>query len=175
MSVTPHPLDILFLTNFSDFCFRTIPSIAQMADELPVRLTLLNAYDPETTTPRQATETLRSFFPEADRYRSCRRVSVAGPLVSAVRRYLEIWPVNLIVAPASDSIGFPASVSVRCGRDSWTRASSRSGQWDAPFTRRSSPGPCATSPAGSTSTRLVTRSFRMPSRSPGALEPRFIC
>lgn len=107
MAIQPHPLDILFLTNFSDFCFRTIPSIAQMYDELPVRLTIMHAYDPAATTARQATEALQSFFPEADRYRSCRRVAVPGKLVHAIQRHLEIWPVSLVVAPASDSIGIP--------------------------------------------------------------------
>lgn len=107
MPSTPHPLDILFLTNFSDFCFRTIPSIAQMTDSLPVRLTLMHVYDPEETPARRAVEALQSFFPEADRYRSCRRVASAGPLIGAVRRHMEIWPVNLVIAPASDSIGIP--------------------------------------------------------------------
>ena len=52
MSTSTHPLDILFLTNFSDHCFRVIPSIAQMADSLPVRLTLMHAYDHTCTTAR---------------------------------------------------------------------------------------------------------------------------
>lgn len=128
MSGPTHPLDILFLTNFSDHCFKVIPSIAQMADSLPVRLTLLHAYDSTCTTARQANETLESFFPEADRYRSCRRVVVPAPLIAAVRRHLHVWPVNLVVAPASDPIGVPrlgdrslrAQLIEACGVPLWT-------------------------------------------------------
>jgi hypothetical protein len=128
MSASTHPLDILFVTNFSDHCFRVIPAIAQMADSLPVRLTLMHAYDQTCTTARGASETLESFFPEADRYRSCRRVVVPGPLIDAVRRHLHVWPVNLIVAPASDPIGLPrfgdrslrARLIEACGLPLWT-------------------------------------------------------
>lgn len=125
---TPHPLDILFLTNFSDFCFRTIPSLAQMADSFSVRLTLMHVYDPERTTRAKAMGMLESFFPEADRYRSCQRIATAGPVVEAVQKHLDVWPVNLIVAPASDPIGVPrigdcslrARVIQECGVPVWT-------------------------------------------------------
>jgi hypothetical protein len=128
MTTTPHPLDVLFLTNFSDHCFRVIPAVAQMADHVPVRLTLMHVYDATCTTARQATETLDSFFPEADRYRSCHRVVAAGPVVPAVRRHLSIWPTNLLVAPASDPIGLPrvgdrslrAQLLEACGVPIWT-------------------------------------------------------
>jgi hypothetical protein len=128
MSATTHPLDILFLTNFSDHCFRVIPSIAQMADSLPVRLTMMYAYDPTCTTARSAGETLESFFPEADRYRSCRRVVVPGPLVDAVQRHLRVWPAHLVIAPASDPIGLPrlgdrslrSQLIEACGVPLWT-------------------------------------------------------
>ena len=128
MSASTHPLDILFVTNFSDHCFRVIPSIAQMADSLAVRLTLMHAYDDTCTTARSASETLESFFPEADRYRSCRRVVVPGPLIDAVRRHLHVWPMNLVIAPASDPIGLPrlgdrslrAQLIEACGVPLWT-------------------------------------------------------
>lgn len=128
MTHTPHPLDILFLTNFSDYCFRAIPSIAQMADSLSVRLTLMHVYDARETNAKEAEDKLGSFFPEADRYRSCLRVAAPGPVVDAVKRHLDVWPVNLIVAPASDPIGMPrigerslrARLINECGVPVWT-------------------------------------------------------
>lgn len=128
MAHTPHPLDILFLTNFSDYCFRAIPAIAQIADSLSVRLTLLHAYDPAVSNAKTVQDMLGSFFPEADRYRSCLRVAMPGPVIDAVKRHLEAWPVNLIVAPASDPIGVPRigdrSLRARlidgCGVPVWT-------------------------------------------------------
>jgi hypothetical protein len=128
MSTSTHPLDILFVTNFSDHCFRVIPSIAQLADSLAVRLTLMHAYDDTCTTARCASETLESFFPEADRYRSCRRIVVPGPLIDAVQRHLQTEPVNLVVAPASDPIGLPrlgdrslrSQLIETCGVPLWT-------------------------------------------------------
>jgi hypothetical protein len=124
--MTPHPLDILFLTNFSDSCFRSIPAVAQMADALKVRLTLMHTYNPEKCSQAEADAKVRSFFPEADRYAACQRVSVPGSLRDAVQRHLDVWPVNLIVAPASDPIGFPRLHSLRarlvqlCGVPMWT-------------------------------------------------------
>ena len=128
MSASPHPLDVLFLTNFSDFCFRSIPSIAQLADGFTMRLTLMHVYDPARTSARAAGELLDSFFPEADRYASCRRVAAPGPLLGAVKRHQQLWPVNLIVAPSSDPLGWPRlgerSVRARlleeCGVPVWT-------------------------------------------------------
>lgn len=128
MPRSPHPLDILFLTNFSDYCFRAIPSIAQMADSLSARLTLMHVYDPTKDNVKRAEEKLASFFPEADRYRSCIRVAMPGPVVDAVKRHLDVWPVNLIVAPASDPIGVPrigdcslrARLIEECGLPVWT-------------------------------------------------------
>lgn len=128
MPETPNTLDILFLTNFSDYCFRAIPSIAQMADSFSVRLTIMHVYDPGKCTAKAANEMLESFFPEADRYRSCRRVAVPGPVVDSVKRHLDAWPVNLVIAPASDPIGMPrigdrslrARLIEECGVPVWT-------------------------------------------------------
>lgn len=128
MPETPHPLEMLLLTNFSDYCFRMIPSIAQLADSLPARLTLLHVYDPKRSTGRQAAEALESYFPEADRYPSCRRVVAQGPLVDVVKRQMRVAPVHVIVAPASDPIGLPrfgdrslrAQLVEACGVPLWT-------------------------------------------------------
>ncbi len=103
----PRPLDVLYLTNFSDYCFRTIPAVAQLADVLKIRLTVLHAYDPAKETQSSAAEKVHSFFPEADRYLACNRLAAPGHMVDVVQRHLEGWPVDLIVAPASDAIGFP--------------------------------------------------------------------
>jgi hypothetical protein len=125
--ITPHPLDILFLTNFSDFCYRAIPSIAQMADSFSARLAIMHAFDPKRGKSEAAGK-LESFFPEADRYRSCQRIAAEGPLLDAVKAHLNVWPVNLIVAPASDPIGVPrigdrsvrARIIEECGVPVWT-------------------------------------------------------
>jgi hypothetical protein len=111
-SATPGPLDILFLVNFSDYCFRSIPAIAEMAGTVNVRLTLMHVYeapanDGNRTAMKQAQARLQSFFPEADRYAACQRITVEGTVWDAVRRHRQMWPVSLIVAPASDNIGIP--------------------------------------------------------------------
>lgn len=107
MNTVPQPLEILLLTNFSDYCFRVIPALAQLADEVPVSLTMLHTYDPRCSSGRQAREALDSFFPEADRYASCRRVVAAGALLGAVQRQISVDRAHLIVAPSSDPIGMP--------------------------------------------------------------------
>jgi hypothetical protein len=128
MALSSGPFEILFLTNFSDYCYQVIPSIAQLVDHVSARLTLMHVYDPTCTTAAQAAEPLRSFFPEADRYRACSRVVVAGPVVEAVTRHVAERPVHLIVAPASDPIGIPrlcdrslrAQLIDACGVPLWT-------------------------------------------------------
>ncbi len=119
----PRPLDVLYLTNFSDYCFRTIPAVAQLADMVKIRLTIFHVYNPARDTQATAAEKVHSFFPEADRYLACNRLAVPGPMVDSVLRHLEGWPVDLIVAPASDAVGFP-----RLGaRSSRSRLIERSG------------------------------------------------
>lgn len=103
----PHSLDALFLTNFSDYCFRSIPAVAQMADSLHMRLTILHVYDPAKSSEKKAETQVNSFFPEADRYSHCRRIAVAGSVIETVRRHLSLWPTNLLIAPVSDPIGLP--------------------------------------------------------------------
>lgn len=123
-----HPLDILFLTDYSEYCFRSIPAIVRMAEALKVRLTVLNVYDPATSSQASADARVNSFFPDADRYAACHRIAVPGPVIDAVRRHCHAWPVNFMVAPASDVIGFPriGGPSTRsrlireCGLPLWT-------------------------------------------------------
>jgi hypothetical protein len=103
----PRPLDVLYLTNFSDYCFRTIPAVAQLADTIKIRLTVLHAYDPARETQSSAAEKVHSFFPEADRYLACNRLAAPGRMVDVALQHLQGWPVDLIVAPASDAVGFP--------------------------------------------------------------------
>ena len=104
--LTPRSLDILFLTNFSDNCAHSIPAIARMAEALKVRLTVMHVYDPACCTQSDAEAQLSLFFPDIGHYASCHRIALPGPLLDVVRSYLEVWPVNLIVAPASDPMGF---------------------------------------------------------------------
>lgn len=100
------PLDVVFLTNFSDYCYRSIPAIAQMADDFHMRLTIVN-----TTRQRHPTDEdrarLTSFFPEADSYPMCRRFTMKGDPVDAVKRLSMVDPVDLLIAPASDPLGLP--------------------------------------------------------------------
>jgi hypothetical protein len=104
---TPGPLDILFLVNFSDYCFRSVPAVAEMAGTVKVRLTLMHVYDGKRTDQKTAQARLQSFFPEADRYAACQRIAVEGSVFDAVRRHRQVWPASLIMAPASDDIGIP--------------------------------------------------------------------
>ncbi len=125
---TSHSLDILFLTNFSDACFRGIPAIVQIAGALKVRLTMMHVYDPGRVSQAYADEQLNSFFPEAGGHAACHRIAVPGPLIKAVRCHLDAWPVNLILAPASASSGFSrigrrslrSRLVKECGVPVWT-------------------------------------------------------
>jgi len=123
----PRPLEVVFLTNFTDFCYRSIPAIAQMADDFSMRLTIVN-----TTIHRQPTAEdrtrLKSFFPEADSYPRCRRIVTKGDPIEAVKRLSMVDPIDLVIAPASDPLGLPhfwhSSLRTRLMRDSriplWT-------------------------------------------------------
>jgi hypothetical protein len=100
------PFEVLFLTNFSDACFGSIPSLARLSDEVNVRLTLLHAYGTAREV-RPLERNLQNFFPEADTYAACKRVLVPGTPYEAVRRIRAEQPVDLVVAPAGDPLGFP--------------------------------------------------------------------
>ena len=67
------PFEVLFLTNFSDLCFRAIPAVAQMSDELDLRLTIMHAAPASADAPGLE-DNLRNFFPEADHFSACRRL-----------------------------------------------------------------------------------------------------
>jgi hypothetical protein len=100
------PLEVVFLTNFNDYCYRSIPALAQLADDFAMRLTI--AYS-SNCNPRSIDDMkkLEAFFPEADSYARCRRLLMTGDLVDAVNRLAITQPVDLLIAPAADPLGFP--------------------------------------------------------------------
>lgn len=122
--VRVRPFEVLFLTNFSDSCFRAIPALAQLGDEVDLRLTILHAFDEARSDRSQLEANIRSFFPEADNYAGCRRLLVPGSPVDAVQRLRAERPVDLIVAPAGDPLGLPrfghTSLRTRLVRDTGT-------------------------------------------------------
>jgi len=85
-------------------------------------------YDPEQVSREAIEAKLHSFFPEADRYGACHRLAVPGPFEQAIRQHLEGWPVDLIVAPGSETVGWPrigarstrARLIEQCGVPVWT-------------------------------------------------------
>jgi hypothetical protein len=105
--VRPRPFDVLFLTNFSDSCFRAIPALAQLGDDIDMRLTIVHAIGSGADDRGQLEPKIRSFFPEADLYTSCRRMLVPGTPLDAVRHIRSERPVDLVVAPAGDPLGLP--------------------------------------------------------------------
>ncbi|MEP7366843.1 MAG: universal stress protein [Acidobacteriota bacterium] len=100
-------LEILFPTNYSDSCYRTIAAVAQLAAGLRVRITLLHAYNPRATTRRHAEDQLHSFFAEAAHYCDCRRVVAEGPALDAIKSHIARNPTSLLMVPESDRIGLP--------------------------------------------------------------------
>lgn len=99
--------EVVFLTDFSDACFRATRAVAQMADELEMSLTIVYARKKDEETRQVAEEKLRSFFPEADRYRACRRIVAETDVVSAVTELRERRPIDLVVAPVPDRFKLP--------------------------------------------------------------------
>lgn len=106
MNASTRPLEVLFLTNFSNLCFQAIPALAQMSDDIDMRLTILHASG-DSADVRPMEENLRNFFPEADHFSRCRRVLERGRPLEAVRRLRAEQPVDLVVAPAGDPLGMP--------------------------------------------------------------------
>lgn len=104
------PLEAVFLTRCSVPCFQVTPAIAQLADDLDLRLTLLHAYDPLRERRRDVETRLRSFFPEADSFRDCRRVAREGSVRDAVQRLASEQSIDLLIAPPSDPLRFPSLV-----------------------------------------------------------------
>lgn len=125
------PLEVVFLTSFTDYSHRSIPAIAQMADELSIRLTIVHAL---CGAPRngcaeaQAEAQLYSFFPEADLYTVCTRRLMPGTPIEAVKQLRETQEVDLVIAPAADPLGLPrighrslrARLLRECGIPLWT-------------------------------------------------------
>jgi nucleotide-binding universal stress UspA family protein len=102
------PLEAVFLTRCSVPCFQITPAIAQLADDLDLRLTLLHAFDPQRERRRDVETRLRSFFPEADSFRGCRRVAREGSVIDAVQHLGTEQAIDLLIAPPSDALQFPS-------------------------------------------------------------------
>lgn len=100
------PFEVLFLTDFSDSCFRAIPALAQLGDDVDIRLTILHAHG-EAPRSRALETNLNSFFPEADLYKGCRRLLMSGTPIEAVKQMKVEGPIDLIVAPAGDPLSLP--------------------------------------------------------------------
>lgn len=107
MMQSPRPLEVLFLTDFSNASYRSIPALAQMADELEIRLTLFHACDGARESRAAAEAHLRSFFPEASLYHGSQRIVVPGKVIDAVKLLKQEQAIDLIVAPSSDPLGLP--------------------------------------------------------------------
>jgi hypothetical protein len=125
--VAMRPLEVVFVTNFSDACFRIIPAVAQLVDDFVLRLSILHAYDPAREGRAAAEDKLHSFFPEADHFGVCRRVLLEGDLVQGVEQLRREGPVDLLVVPSSDALGLPhlqrssrARLLEECGVSVWT-------------------------------------------------------
>lgn len=102
------PLEVVFLTNFSTPCFQVTPIVPQMADDLELNLTILNAFNPEKERRRDVEGKLRSFLPEADGFGSCRRIAMEGAVLEAVEQLAARQPIDLLIAPPSDPLVFPS-------------------------------------------------------------------
>lgn len=98
--------DVLFLTNFSDACFRATRAVAQMVDEINGRLTILYARDVNRESKASTLEKLHSFFPEADHFRGTRRVLAEGDVISAVSE-VRNEGIDYVIAPAKVRFGLP--------------------------------------------------------------------
>lgn len=98
--------DVLFLTNFSDACFRATRAVAQMIDEVDGRLTILHVRNGEKEPKHAAMEKLHSFFPEADHFRDTRRVLAEGDVLSAVAE-VSSRGIDYVVAPVPIRFGLP--------------------------------------------------------------------
>ncbi|MEQ1886462.1 MAG: universal stress protein, partial [Bryobacteraceae bacterium] len=122
------PLGVVFLTNFSDACFRAIPWVAQMADDVTIHLTIAHSYDPQTTRRADVEGMLSSFFPEADHFSCTSRVAMPGDPLNLLRKLEESMDVDLVICPASDDLGMPrighrslrARILHECGFPLWT-------------------------------------------------------
>src|SRR5688572_11511402 len=100
----PYDLKVLFATAFTDSCFQAIRAIAQMADAMPISLTIAHVTTPDSPPNR----VLQSFFAEADHYSFCDRVQLQGSSVTqTLAAHANEERYDLILAPRSDRLGFP--------------------------------------------------------------------
>jgi hypothetical protein len=131
MQKTPD-LRILFPTSFSDTCFRTSRSIAQLAGTCNVSLTIVHVTRrgcADIGTRRE----LDSFLAEADHYDDCRRVLIeSDDPVDAIGDLCDRGSFDLVMAPQSDRLGLQKFFSrslrsrllKRCSVPLWTAGSS---------------------------------------------------
>lgn len=103
-SMTDH---IIFATNFSDACYAAIPTVTRWVDAHKARLTLLHVYEPEKTQHRDAESQLNSFYAEADNYRNCQRVLLAGKPCETIENFCNQQGDGLLFMPPSDRTGLP--------------------------------------------------------------------
>jgi hypothetical protein len=87
------PFEVLFLTDFSNTAHRSIPAMAQMADEIDMRLTLLHACG-DNVSAAAAESKLRSFFAEASHYHGAQRVVLPTDVLNAVEQVRREQPVD---------------------------------------------------------------------------------
>jgi len=104
---TSRPFEVVFLTNFSNSSYRTVPALAQLADELDTHITIVHASQPGGFAGPVSEARLASFFPDAGTYRRSSRLNFSGDVVEAVKQLGRQQPVDLIVAPSSDPLGWP--------------------------------------------------------------------
>jgi nucleotide-binding universal stress UspA family protein len=99
--------NLLFLTNFSEACFRAIPTVSDWIDREEGQLTILHVHGPGRTEEAEARQRMRSFFAEADRYAKCERVLFSGEPGRVVLEYCRQERPNLVFAPAGHPAGVP--------------------------------------------------------------------
>ena len=75
-------------------------------------VTLLNAYDAKRESRASAEERLNSFFPEADRYRVCRRTLCDGDVVETVQHLHQTRRVDFVIAPSAKAPRWPWRTSL---------------------------------------------------------------
>ena len=107
-----YELKLLFATQYSDSCFRSIRAVAQLADIFRVHLTIAHV----GSSSRAAQRELQSFFAEADHYESCERILLEGSPAEELSRHARQVGYDLIIAPRSDRLGIPRLLhrSTRC-------------------------------------------------------------
>jgi len=99
--------NVLFLTNFSESCFRAIPTLSEWMDREEGQLTILHVHGPGRKDEADARQRMRSFFAEADRYTKCERVLLTGVPSRVVLDYCRQEKPQMVFAPASHLSGMP--------------------------------------------------------------------